>query len=125
VQLMFSSLPAAVGIIKGGRIRAIAVSTLKRADALPDVPTVAESGIGGYDVEYWYGVFAPTATPKDIAAQLHDTIAQALRAPDVIASLARQGATPGALSQPRFADLVKSEAAKWGKVVRESGAKVD
>ena len=125
VQVMFSSLPAAIGLINGGRVKAIAVSTAKRSDTLPAVPTVRESGVPGYEVEYWYGAFAPAATPKDIVAQLHNSIAQALRSQDVIGNLAKQGAVPGTLSQPQFADLVRSEVAKWGKVARDSGAKVD
>lgn len=125
VQIMFSSLPAAVGLINGGRIRAIAVSTAKRADNLPQVPTVVESGVPPYEVTYWYGTFIPAVTPKEILAQLHNEMSQALRAPDVAASLVRQGATPGAMSQTQFADFVKSEHARWGKVARATGVKLD
>jgi tripartite-type tricarboxylate transporter receptor subunit TctC len=125
VQIMFSSLPAAIGLINGGRIRAVAVSTEKRAGNLPTVPTVAESGVPAYQVTYWYGTFVPAATPKEILAQLFNEVSQALRAPDVAASLNRQGATPGALSQPQFADFVKSEHARWGKVARATGVKLD
>jgi len=125
VQIMFSSLPAAVGLINGGRIRAIAVSTARRADNLPQVPTVVESGVPAYEVTYWYGTFLPAAAPKEILAQLHTEVSQALRAPDVAASLARQGATPGTLSQPQFADFVKVEHARWGKVARATGVKLD
>jgi tripartite-type tricarboxylate transporter receptor subunit TctC len=125
VQIMFSSLPAAVGLINGGRIRAIAVSTEKRADNLPMVPTVAESGVPAYQVTYWYGSFVPAATPKDILAQLFNEVARALRAQEVAAALVKQGATPGALSQPQFSDFVKSEHARWGKVARATGVKLD
>jgi tripartite-type tricarboxylate transporter receptor subunit TctC len=125
VQIMFSSLPAAIGLINGGRIRALAVSTEKRADNLPAVPTVAESGVPAYQVTYWYGTFVPTATPKEILAQLFNEVSQALRAPDVAASLHKQGATPGVLSQQQFADFVKSEHARWGKVARATGVKLD
>jgi len=125
VQVMFSSLPAAMAFIKAGHVRPIAVSTRTRAASLPDVPTVMESGVPGYDVEYWYGTFAPAATPKDIVTKLSDETAQALRQQDVINNLANQGASPGTLSQAQFADFVKAEAAKWGKVVKASGAKAD
>lgn len=125
VQVMFSSLPAAVGLINSGRLRALAVSTANRAETLSQVPTVMESGVPGYEVVYWYGLFVPAATSRETIARLHSEIAQALRTQDVIASLAKQGATPGAMSQAQFADFVKSEAAKWGKVVKASGAKVD
>jgi tripartite-type tricarboxylate transporter receptor subunit TctC len=125
VQIMFSSLPAAIGLINGGRVRAIAVSTDKRADNLPAVPTVAESGVPAYQVTYWYGTFVPAATPKEILGRLFNEVSQALRAPEVAASLNKQGATPGALSQPQFADFVKSEHARWGKVARATGVKLD
>jgi len=125
VQIMFSSLPAAIGLINGGRIRAIAVSTEKRAENLPEVPTVAESGVPAYQVTYWYGTFVPAATPKEILARLSTEVSQALRAPAVAASLNKQGATPGTLSQPQFADFVKSEHARWGKVARATGVKLD
>jgi tripartite-type tricarboxylate transporter receptor subunit TctC len=125
VQIMFSSLPAAIGLINGGRIRAIAVSTDKRAENLPAVPTVAESGVPAYQVTYWYGTFVPAATPKDVLARLFTEVSQALRAPEVAASLNKQGATPGTLSQPQFVDFVKSEHARWGKVARATGVKLD
>ncbi len=125
VQIMFSSLPAAIGLINAGRIRAVAVSTEKRADNLPTVPTVAESGVPAYQVTYWYGTFMPAATSKEILAQLFNEVSQALRAPEVAASLNKQGATPGALSQSQFADFVKSEHARWGKVARATGVKLD
>ena len=125
VQVMFSSLPAAMAFIKIGRVKPIAVSTQTRVAALPEVPTVIESGVAGYDVEYWYGTFAPAATPKDIVTRLHEEIAQSLKQQDVINNLANQGASPGTLSQAQFADFVKAEAAKWSKVVKASGAKAD
>jgi tripartite-type tricarboxylate transporter receptor subunit TctC len=125
VQVMFSSLPAAVGLINGGRLKALAVSTTNRSQTLAQVPTVIESGIPGYEVVYWYGIFVPAATSKEIVARLHNEIAQALRAPEVVGSLGKQGATPGTMSQTQFADFVKSEVVKWGKVVKAAGAKVD
>jgi tripartite-type tricarboxylate transporter receptor subunit TctC len=125
VQVMFSSLPAAMAFIKIGRVKPIAVSTQKRAATLPEVPTVTESGVAGYDVEYWYGIFAPAATPKDIVIRLHEEFAQSLKQQDTINNLANQGASPGTLSQAQFADFVKAEAAKWSKVVKASGAKAD
>lgn len=125
VQVMFSSLPAAVGLITSGRLKALAVSTAKRAETLAQVPTVMESGVPGYEVVYWYGFFVPAAASKEIVGRLHKETVQALRAPDVIANLGKQGATPGVMPQPQFADFVKSEVAKWGKVVKASGAKVD
>jgi tripartite-type tricarboxylate transporter receptor subunit TctC len=125
VQIMFSSLPAAIGLINAGKIKPVAVSTAKRAENLPDVPTVVESGVPGYEVVYWYGTFVPAATPADIAGSLHAETERALRAQDVVASLARQGAVPGAGSRGQFSDFVKSEHARWGKVARATGIKLD
>ncbi len=125
VQVMFSSLPAAMAFIRANRIKPIAVSTQTRAASLPEVPTVSAAGVPGYDVEYWYGTFVPAATSRDIVARLADEIAQSLKLQDVINNLANQGAAPGTLTQQQFADFVKTEVAKWGKVVKASGARAD
>jgi tripartite-type tricarboxylate transporter receptor subunit TctC len=106
-------------------VKPIAVSAKTRVATLPAVPTVMESGVPGYDVEYWYGIFVPAATPKDAVTRLADEIAQSLKQQDVVNNLANQGASPGALTQGQFAEFVKAEAAKWGKVVKASGAKAD
>lgn len=125
VQVMFASLPAASGLIAAGRVKPIAVSTAQRAETLPGVPTARESGVPGYEVVYWYGLFAPAAIPRELLERLHGEIAQALRAPDVVASLARQGAVAAGLTQTQFADFVKAEHARWGKVARATGVKLD
>lgn len=125
VQVMFSSLPAAMAFIKSGRIKPLAVSSRTRAGALPEVPTVTESGVAGYDVEYWYGIFAPAATPRDVQTRWGDELVAILKLPDTVTSLANQGAAPGRLAQPQFADFVKTEVVKWGGVVKSSGAKAD
>ena len=125
VQVMFSSLPAAMAFIKSNRVKPIAVSGRTRAETLPQIPTVIESGVAGYEVEYWYGIFAPAATPRDALAKLGDEIAATLKQPDMIANLANQGAAPGRLTPPQFADFVKTEVAKWGAVVKSSGARAD
>src|SRR5450759_3609350 len=114
-----------MAFIKANHVKPIAVSTQTRAATLPETPTVSESGVPGYDVEYWYGTFVPAATSRDIVARLSDEIAQSLKLQDVINNLANQGATPGTLTQQKFADFVRAEATKWGKVVRASGAKAD
>ena len=125
VQVMFSSLPAAMAFIKSGRNNPIAVSRRTRAGALPEVPTVIEGGVAGYDVEYWYGIFAPAATPRDVQTRWGDELVAILKLPDTVTSLANQGAAPGHLAQPQFADFVKTEVVKWGGVVKSSGAKAD
>lgn len=125
VQVMFSTLPAAMGLINAQRLKPIAVSAAARVATLPNVPTAKESGAPDYEVEYWYGVFMAAAVPKEIITQLSSEIARALRTPDVIANLAKQGAAPNALTQPRFAELVRAEVGKWGKVVASAGVKID
>jgi tripartite-type tricarboxylate transporter receptor subunit TctC len=124
VQVMFSSLPAAIGLINAGKIRAVAVSTARRAENLPGVPTVMESGVPAYDVVYWYGTFVPAATAREILGQLYSETARLLKAPDVIASLAKQGASPGTSTQEQFSDFVKAEHARWGKVARATRIKL-
>jgi tripartite-type tricarboxylate transporter receptor subunit TctC len=125
VQVMFSSLPAAMAFIKSNRVKPIAVSGRTRAESLPQIPTVIESGVPSYEVEYWYGVFAPAATPREALTRLGDEIGASLKQPDMITNLANQGAAPGRLTQAQFADFVKAEVAKWGGVVKFSGARAD
>ena len=125
VHVMFSSLPAAVPLIKSARVKAIAVSTRNRQPSLPDVATVIESGLSAYDVEYWYGVFLPAATPKGIVKRLADAIEHSLEQKDTITNLANQGALPGNSKEAQFAHFVQEEHARWTKLVRSSGAKAD
>ena len=125
VQVMFSTVPAAIGLIKSGLVRPIAVSTQSRAATLPDVPTVAESGLGTYDPQFWYGVFVPVATPKDVMAKLSEAVAQSAKDPGVVDALGKQGVIPASMTPAQFSEYVKADAARWGKVVAESGAKAD
>jgi len=125
VNLMFDSLPSSMPHIKSGRIIAIAVTTKKRSSALPDVPTVAESGVPGFDVSTWYGVWAPAATPPAIVRRVSSDIAAVVRMPEVRARLAELGAEPVGNTPEEFAAYNRSELVKWAKIVKDSGAKVD
>jgi len=125
VQLMFSALPAAMPFIKNSQLSAIAVSTSNRSPALPEVPTVSSSGLPAYEVVFWYGIFVPSATPREVVDRLADEIAQTLKSSDVVDSLAAQGAEPGSMTSAKFSAFVSDEVQKWGKVVKSSGAKVD
>ncbi|MBV7483003.1 tripartite tricarboxylate transporter substrate binding protein [Bordetella sp. BOR01] len=125
VQIMFVPPPPVLGLAQSGRVRLVAVSGKTRAASMPEVPTVTESGTPGYAVDNWYGVFAPHGTPMAIVDKLAAAVAQGLRQKDVIDALAMQGAAPATLTRPQFTDYVKSEAAKWGEVVRSSSAKVE
>lgn len=125
VQIVFIVLPAAAGLINSGKLKPLAVAGTKRAEALPAVPTVIEAGVPGYEAVQWWGMFVTVATPREIVGQLHNEIAQAVRAQDVIANFAKQGVTPGAFSQPQFTNFVRSEVVKWSKVAKASGVKLD
>ncbi|AJG23314.1 tripartite tricarboxylate transporter substrate binding protein [Cupriavidus basilensis] len=125
IQLMFDSMPSAMPFIKAGKLRAVAVTTLKRARALPDVPTVAESGLPGFNISTWYGLWAPRATPAPIVEKLAAHAAQALRQPDVQRQYADMGAEPVGSSPAEFARYTEAEGKKWAEIVRKSGAKAD
>ncbi|MGQ0523785.1 MAG: Bug family tripartite tricarboxylate transporter substrate binding protein [Betaproteobacteria bacterium] len=125
VQLASIGLPPSMGYIKAGRLRPIAVTGPKRAPLLPDVPTVAESGLPGFDVTSWYGVFGPAALPKNLIAKINADIAAILGDADMKERLDKLGAEPGPLSPEEFAKYVREEVALWSKVVKASGATVD
>ena len=117
---MFGNLPEQLGAIKGGKTRALAVSTLKRSPQLPDVPTVAESGYPGFEVTVWYGVCAQSGVPKPIQAKLHATLHQVLNTSEMKARLAESTieATPN--SQEEFAAFIRGEVEKWTRVVKDA-----
>ena len=111
--------------VKSGRLRVIAVTGKTRSDLLPQVPTVDESGLRGFEVTSWYGIFGPAAMPKDIVAKLNADVAAILNAPDLKSRLDTLGAEPGAMSVDAFNKYIRDEVTKWAKVVRDSGATVD
>ena len=125
VQLMFDSLPSSMAHITSGKIRPIAVTTVQRSSALPKVPTVAESGLPGFDISTWYGIWAPAGTPRDIVGRLAAEVAQAVRSPDVRAKLLAMGAEPVGSSPDEFSAYNRSELDKWARIVKDSGAQVD
>jgi tripartite-type tricarboxylate transporter receptor subunit TctC len=121
VSVMFDLVLTAAPHVRSGAVRALAVTGAKRSAALPDVPTVAESGLPGYEVSAWFGVFAPAGLPRPVVDRLNAEVARALAAPDLQQRLVSQGAEPLAGSPDQFAAYLKSEVAKWGKVVRDAG----
>jgi tripartite-type tricarboxylate transporter receptor subunit TctC len=125
VQLYVSSVPTLIGHIKNGKMRAIAVTSAKRADDLAQVPTIAESGYKGFEAVTWFGIAGPAKLPADVLARLNTEINKALQAPDLLKKLGDQGADVAGGTPDQFGKLIRDEIARWGKVVKESGAKVD
>ncbi len=124
-DFMFDNLASASAQIKAGKLKALAVTTPQRASSLPEVPTMAESGLPGFDVSTWFGVFAPAGTPAPVVMRLNQTLTAALKTPEMRERLARMGAEPAPMSSEQFAELVRNELAKYEKVVKFSGARVD
>ncbi len=125
VTMTFDNITTAWPLAKEGRLRALAVTTARRSPIAPDVPTLAESGLPGFEVGSWQGVFAPAGTPPDIVRRLNAEIVKIINMPDVREKLVALGAEPVGNSPEEFSALVKSEVVKWSEVVRKSGAKVD
>ena len=125
VQLMFDTAVSAIPHVKSGRTRALAVTTAKRSPLLPELPSLDEAGVKGYDLYGWGGVVAPAGLPADITARLNTEIVKALKAPDVAQRLATLGSVPGAMSAPEFGRFIQDEAAKWKRLVVSTGAKLD
>ncbi|MCX8115942.1 MAG: tripartite tricarboxylate transporter substrate-binding protein, partial [Burkholderiaceae bacterium] len=125
VELYMSSVPTLLAQIRQGKLRALAVTSAKRVDDLPNVPTIQELGYPGFDAVTWFGFLAPAGTPKDIVAKLNAEFNKALQQPDLRKKLADQGAEPVGGTPAQFAALIKDDIARWGKVVKESGARID
>jgi tripartite-type tricarboxylate transporter receptor subunit TctC len=125
VEMTFANIPAISSHVKSKRLRALANAGTKRADQMPEVPTLKESGIGGVEVVVWYGVLAPAGTPREIVGALSAAMAKAARAPEVRQRLLDQGAEPVGNSPEEFAKLLREELTRWAEVVKVSGAKAD
>ena len=125
VQFSFANVPAILGHVKSGRLRALAVAAPKRSGLMPDVPTMKEAGVEGVEVPVWYALLAPAATPREVVKALGDATARAARAPDTRQRLVDQGADPVGNSPEEFAKLLREEVTKWAEVVRISGAKAE
>jgi tripartite-type tricarboxylate transporter receptor subunit TctC len=123
INLIFATAASAVPHVQSGKIRAIAVTTIKRSQLVPDLPTVAEAGLPGFEANNWYGVVVPAKTPKPIIDRLHKEFVAVLNMPDIKDILFKQGldAAPG--TPEKFGAYIKSETAKWAKVIKASGAK--
>jgi tripartite-type tricarboxylate transporter receptor subunit TctC len=125
IQLMFDNLASSLGQIKAGRVKALAVTTAQRTTLAPDLPTIAESGLPGFDISTWFGIFLPAKTPQAIVEKLHAEFTRALASTDVREKMLQLGAEPVGSRPEEFAAFIKSEADKYAKLVKASGAKVD
>jgi len=125
VQVMFSTMPPALPHVTAGRLRALAVASLRRSPAAPELPTLDETALPGFEATTWHGVMVPAGTPSAIVAKLHDDIVAVLRTPEIAERLSSQGAEAIGNTPEEFASYIRRETAKWAKVVRESGAKLE
>jgi tripartite-type tricarboxylate transporter receptor subunit TctC len=125
IQLMFTGVPAVMAQVKAGQLRALAVSSPHRVKAVPDLPTVAESGYPGFEADQWYGVVAPANTPPDIIAKLNQQINKTLGTPEIASRLESEGAEATPNPPQVFADLIASEIKRWRTVIEKGGVKVE
>ena len=123
--LLFENLISVGAHVKSGKMKALAVGGTKRSSAMPEVPTMAQAGVPGYNMVLWFGVIAPAGTPRPVVAALQREIAGILKQPEVRTKLATQGADPVASTPEQFDAFIKAEIGKWAKVVKEAGLKVD
>jgi len=126
VSLLFGTMADVVEHIRGGKLRALAVTSARRIPVLPEVPTMVESGIPGYEATAWFGVLAPAATPREIVTGLNQDIGRVLQMPDVLARISQQGSAEIVGGTPeQFGEFIRAEVAKWASVVKQAGVKVE
>jgi len=125
VQLMFDNIPSSLPHIKAGKLKALATTGAKRDAALPDLPTIAESGINGYESDVWFGLTAPAATPREIIARLSDECQKAVKAPAFVKRMTELGYNVLGTTAEQMSDMTRSAITRWTPIVRASGAKVD
>ena len=125
IAMSIDNLPPYVQHVKAGKLRALAVTPAKRSSALPDVPTMAEAGITGYDAASWFALFAPAGTSRDIVDKVSNETARILKLPDIARRLADLGAEPIGSTPEQTGEFVRAEIAKWAKVIKASGAKAE
>ena len=125
VQLMFDNTPNVLPQVKAGRLRALGSSGARRSTLTPDVPTIAEAGVAGYEVTVWFGLVAPAGTPRDVIAKLNTEVTRILAMPDVRERFLAQGVDPVGSTPEQFADHIRTQMAKWAKVVQDAGVKAE
>lgn len=125
IDVMFDNVPNVIGHVRAGKMKAIAVSTPQRSALAPDVPTVAEAGVPGYELSVWFGVLAPAGTPRDIIARLNTEIVKVLNAPEVKDRFAKQGVEVRTSTPEQFGEFLRAEVSRWAKVVQDANIKAD
>ncbi len=125
VQVMFDNMPSALPHVKAGKLRALAVTSAQRSPSAPDVPTMSEAGLDGFDVQSWFGLMAPKGTPREIIARLNTESVKALGTADIKERFMDLGAVPVPMSSDAFGDFIRAEITRWAEVVKASGAKVE
>ena len=125
VQMFFDLMPVVLPQVTTGKVRALGAAGTARTSALPDVPTIAEQGVPGFDASSWYGLVAPAKTPEPVLAKLREEVAKALKTPDMVARIRELGSEPGAAFGKDFGAFMAAETKKWAEVIRASGAKAD
>lgn len=125
IEIYISTIPTALGQIKTGRLRAIAVTSLTRSSSLPNIPTISESGIKGFEASTWFGFVAPAGTPKAVIAELNKNINQILKQPEVKAKLMSDGGDVMGGTSEQFSALLSKDITRWAKVIKDSGTKLD
>ena len=125
IDVMFDNVPNVIGHVRAGKMKAIAVSTAQRSALAPEVPTVAEAGVPGYELSVWFGVLAPAGTPREIIARLNTEIVKVLNAPEVKDRFAKQGVEVRTSTPEQFGEFLRSEVGRWAKVVQDANIKAD
>ncbi len=125
VDVMFDNVPNVIGHVRAGKMKALAVSTAQRSALVPEVPTVAEAGVPGYELSVWFGVLSPAGTPRDIVGRLNTEIVRVLNSTDVKERFAKQGVEVRTSTPEQFGEFLRSEVGRWAKVVRDAGIKAD
>jgi len=125
VQCMFATIPSAINHVRAGKLRALAVTSIKRSPGVPELPTIAESGFPGFDAGSWFGLMGPAGLPAEIAHKVQQEVARALQDPALSEKFIKQGAAPVGSTPEEFGEYIRAETAKWAKIVKASGATVD
>lgn len=125
IQMALETSPSASQYVRAGKVRALAVTSAKPSPAYPGVPTLSDAGVKGYEMITWFALMAPHGTPAPVVERVHAELEKALREPDVQAKFQQQGVTAGDMTPPQLAGFIRSETAKWGRIVKESGAKAE